>query len=230
MATPSSFGGGDHLVVALRAAGLDDRLDAGGHGGPRAVVEREERVGRQRGAGRPVARLLDRQPHRVDAAALAGADADRRQVAGDHDRVRPHVLAQPPREQQVAPAALVGRGLADHPHRVAVVEVRVAVLDEHAAQHAAEVALARAGLAPLAVLQDPQLALPAQHLEPGVVVAGREQHLDELLVQRSGQLLRDRAVDGDHAAVGGQRVGRQRLARTPPRPSRRPRRRTGCRA
>ena len=51
--------------------------------GLRAVGEREERVRRERRALERVAlaaRLLDRQPHRVDPAHLAGADAERAQV------------------------------------------------------------------------------------------------------------------------------------------------------
>jgi hypothetical protein len=41
-------GGGDHLVVAHRAAGLDDRGDAGGRRRVDAVAEREEGVGAER--------------------------------------------------------------------------------------------------------------------------------------------------------------------------------------
>ena len=39
-------GGGDHLVVADAAAGLDDRRDAGRGGGIEAITEREEGVAR----------------------------------------------------------------------------------------------------------------------------------------------------------------------------------------
>ena len=75
----------------------------------RAVGEREERVAREHRAGRVVAelaRLLERDPHRVDAAHLAGADPDRLQALREHDRVRAHVLAHAPGEQQVAPLLL----------------------------------------------------------------------------------------------------------------------------
>ncbi len=55
-----------------------------------------------------LARLLERDPHRVDAAHLAGADPDRLQVLGEHDRVRGDVLGHAPREEEVAPLRLVG--------------------------------------------------------------------------------------------------------------------------
>ena len=100
--------GGDHLVVALRAARLDERRHARVERELRAVGEREERVAREHRAGRLVAellRLLDRDPHRVDAAHLAGADADRLAVLREHDRVRADVLADRPREEDVRPAA-----------------------------------------------------------------------------------------------------------------------------
>ena len=61
----------------------------------RAVGEREERVGGEHRAAQIVtvlARLLDGDPNGVDPAHLARADADRRHVLRDHDRVRRHVL------------------------------------------------------------------------------------------------------------------------------------------
>ena len=88
-----------------------------------------------------LARLLDRDPHRVDARHLPGADADRAQALGDHDRVRGDVLADAPGEEQVAPVRLV-RLAADDDHPLAVLDVVVAVLGEQAADHAAVVALA----------------------------------------------------------------------------------------
>ena len=134
---------------------------------PRAVREREERVGRERRAVEVVAelpRLLDRDPHRVDAAHLAGADADRPQVLGDHDRVRGDVLADAPGEEQVAPVGLAGLA-ADDDHPLAVLDVAVAVLGEQAADHAPVVALARRRVPPLGRVEDPQRLLRAQRLE-----------------------------------------------------------------
>ena len=102
-----------------------------------------------------LARLLERDPHRVDAAHLAGADADRLQALRDHDRVRRDVLADAPREQQVAPL-LLGRRCRDDLHQLAVVDVDVALLHEQAAEHALVVALAGRLHAALAVDEEAQ--------------------------------------------------------------------------
>ena len=125
IAAPAACDRRDDLVVALRAARLDERGDAGVERELRPVGEREERVAREHRAGRVVAELaglLDRDPHGVDAAHLAGADADRLAALREHDRVRAHVLADAPGEQQVAPLLLVD-GAGDDLHRLAVVDV-----------------------------------------------------------------------------------------------------------
>src|SRR5262245_49673294 len=89
-------GRGDHLGVALRAA----RLYHGGYAlhGSRvdAVAEREKRIRGHHRAGRIdslVARLHARDPRADDTAHLSRADADRRAVLREHDRVRLDVLA-----------------------------------------------------------------------------------------------------------------------------------------
>ena len=156
-----------------------------------------------------LARLLEREPHRVDAAHLAGADPDRPQVLGDHDRVRGDVLADAPGEEQVAPVRLA-RLAADDDHRLAVLDVDVAVLGEQAADDPPVVALAGGRAPPLGRVEDPQRLLRAQHVERALLVPGREQHLDELLRDPPGELGRDRAVEHDHAAVGRHRVRRER--------------------
>ncbi len=60
--------------------------------------------------------------------------------------------------------------------------------------------------------QHAEVLLPGQHLDRAVLVRRGDQHLgedrDDLLGQRHG----DRAVDRDHAAVGGDRVALVRLA------------------
>ena len=76
-------------------------------------------------------RLLDGDPHGVDAAHLAGADPDRREVLREDDRVRRDVLADAPREDEVAPLRSSGLPHDDLP-AVAVLDLRVGVLDEHA--------------------------------------------------------------------------------------------------
>ena len=102
-----------------------------------------------------LARLLDRDPDRVDAAHLPRADPDRLQVLREHDRVRGDVLADPPGEEQVAPLRLVGSPHRDL-HPLAVVDLPVAVLHEQAAEHALEVELRSLDRAPLDVVQDPR--------------------------------------------------------------------------
>ena len=104
-------------------------------------------------------RFLDRDPHRVDPAHLAGADPDRLQVLHEHDRVRRDVLADAPREDEIAPlrlAQLAGHELPG----VAILDLGVGILDEHPAEHALVVALAGLAGAPLAVEEDAGVLLP----------------------------------------------------------------------
>ena len=103
-------GGRDHFSVAHAAARLDHRRGAvvGDH--VEAVAKRKERVGSDRGARERelrARRLHRRDARRVDAAHLAGADAERLPVAAVHDRVRLHELGHAPHEHEVA--QLVGR-------------------------------------------------------------------------------------------------------------------------
>ena len=106
IARAGRFDRGDDLVVALRAARLDDRRDAGLERELRAVGEREERVrGEHRarpGRGRAPAPSRPRDAQSRPGC-LAGADPDRLEVLGEHDRVRADVLAHAPGEEQVAP-------------------------------------------------------------------------------------------------------------------------------
>ena len=134
--------------------------------------------------------LVDREPDGVDAAHLAGADADRREVLREHDRVRAHVLADLPGEQHLAPLALGRLALGDDLHLRAVLEVHVAVLDEHAAEHALDVALGDVDPPPLAVLEDAQVRLAAEDLDRLVGEARRDHDLDELVRERLGERAR----------------------------------------
>src|SRR5438094_10181639 len=111
-----------------------------------------------------LARLVERDLHRVDAARLATADADRREILHEDDRVRAHVPADAPGEHEVPPAGLV-RFSAGDLHRLAVVDVPVAVLHEEAAEHPLEVALAAREATPFAIAQNPDRLLPLQRLE-----------------------------------------------------------------
>src|SRR4029079_16493296 len=98
--------------------------------------EREERHG---GGGCTLERvavlagLLERDPHRVDTAHLAGADPEGLQVARELDRVRGHLLADAPGEERVPPERLA-RGAAHDLHPRSVLDVPVSILDEQAAE------------------------------------------------------------------------------------------------
>ena len=149
-----------------------------------------------------LAGLVERDLHGLDAAHLAGADAERLQVLGDDDRVRVHVLADAPGEEEVAPELLVGLVAGANLHPFAVVHLRVGVLHEEAADHAAKVALAEGRAPALAVLEDPRSGLLLEDLDRVGRVLGRDQHLDELLGQALRERRVDAAVDRDDAAVG----------------------------
>ena len=109
-------GGGDDLVVAHRAAGLDDCRDA---------RRRPRRRGR-RGTGRTRRwrtrrRGPDRRPSRPRCAPastpvlLAGADADGLAVLDQHDGVGRHPRHDPPRQLEVGPLVLGGLRLRSAP-------------------------------------------------------------------------------------------------------------------
>ena len=96
-----------------------------------------------------------------------------------------------------SPHSRLGRvALGDDLHLAAVLEVEVAILDEHAADDLAEVGLDHVGDAALAVVEDAHVRLGRQDLERVVVVPAREQDLDELLDQRLGERPVDAAGSG----------------------------------
>ena len=177
-----------------------------------------------------LARLLDRDPHRVDAAHLAGADPDRLQVLREHDRVRRDVLADAPGEEQVAPLRLVelagrrppspsrsstsaSRSWTSSPPSTRLKSRSPGV----SARRSRSTRMRSAFFAP-------------QRLDRRVVVAGREQHLDEMPGDSRAELGVDRPVQDRDAAERRHRVGGERaLPRLLDR-RRRPRRRTGSRA
>ena len=101
IAMPCSSAARDDLFVAHRAAGLHDGEHAALGGRVDAVAKRKERVRSEHRAGHVELGLLGlqrRDARAHDAARLARADADRRAVAREHDRVRFHVLDDGPRE------------------------------------------------------------------------------------------------------------------------------------
>ena len=98
-----------------------------------------------------LAALLDREADGVDAAHLAGADADGGAVLGDHDRVGADAAADGPGEEHVVPLRLGRLGLGDRLHRLAQVGLVVELLDQDAAEDLLVVAFAGSacGAAPL---------------------------------------------------------------------------------
>src|SRR4051794_27675777 len=95
--------GGQGLVVAPGAAGLDDGRDAGPGGEVGAVAEGEEGVGGEHRPPGPLAGLLDGDLDRVEPAHLAGTHADELPTPDQDDRVRLHRLADPPGESERGP-------------------------------------------------------------------------------------------------------------------------------
>ena len=94
-------GGGDDFFVFDRAAGLDNRLGAAVGGFIEAVAEWIKSVGGDRGAFQ--VQTVSRGPQhgdlgRVDAAHLAGADAEHLVGRREHDGVGFYMAANPPGE------------------------------------------------------------------------------------------------------------------------------------
>ena len=226
----------DHLGVALRAAGLDRPRgrrprspacgpSANGKNASEATTEPASRRLGLRAAG--LAALLDREPHRVDPAHLPGADPERRAVLGEHDRVRAHVAAHRPGEaacRATAPRSArpsvttsissrgsgsPSRSWTSRPPRTRFTSRSPGSAD-----------------ALLLVIEDPDRLLLLQDLQRPVLVAGRDQHLDEVLVQLARPAPRSigrfSAITPPNADIGSQasafvvRLERRRR-RSPPR-------------
>src|SRR5215218_11209102 len=171
----------DHLGVAFGAAGLDNRGGAGLDRQLGAVGEGEEGVGGEGGAGEEalglgaagLAALLDREADGVDAAHLAGADAEGGAAFGDDDRVGADAAADGPGEEHVLPLLLARLVAGDGLHDLPRLGVAVAVLDQQPADHALDVAFARVGLAALLLAEDADRLLLLQYVEGALLVAGR---------------------------------------------------------
>ena len=206
--------GRDHVLVAARAAGLDDRGRAGVERDLRAVGEGEEGVGgeRRRRVGSwpnsaafstairtASTRLIWPAPIPIVCRSLTRTiafDATCLQTRQAKTR-SPHCGSL-----QLARHELPG---------VALLDLGVGVLHEHPAEHALVAPLAGISGAPLAVEQDARVLLAPQRVERVLGVARREQHLDELLRELLAERRLDLAVEDDHAAVCRGRVGGERL-------------------
>ncbi|MPL60780.1 hypothetical protein SDC9_06342 [bioreactor metagenome] len=202
----------DHFLVAHRAAGLDhaggarlDRLE-------QAVGEGEEGV---RGDGRALRRAfgkahglrhpfgLLRGDHRaVDAAHLAGADADGLAGLGIDDGVRLHMLGDLPGKEQVFQLFLRGGALG---HHLQVVKGDVAVvlaLHEEAARHLAIGGDLGFRVGQRAGDQQPHVLLLCHDRLRRLVDGGGDDDLREDLGDRLGGFRVERLVQRDDAAEG----------------------------
>ena len=184
--------------------------DLGGASAARTVHVGRRRVTRRARAQR--VRTLNRQLARVHAVHLAHANAHRRAILDQQNRVRTHRTHRAPRELQVRQRRLVGgsagrkrpvlRGIAG---RVDI----VALLDQQTTADLLE--LVRAASRGLH-LQDAQVLLRAQHLERALLVVGGQHDLGEDRDDLASQLHAHRAVHGDHAAERRHRVAGVREA------------------
>ena len=121
-------GGGDDLVVADRATGLDDGSRTGRGSGVEAVAEREERVACACATLGSAIGLVGGDEAGVAAVLLAGADADGLTVLRQDDRVAGDGGGDLPREGEVLPLGIARRTLGDDLPVVGVRLERVGVL------------------------------------------------------------------------------------------------------
>ena len=155
-------------------------------------------------------RLVDREPDGVDAAHLTRPDPESLSALRDHDRVGGDVTHDGPGEEQLFPAFLVEVAAGDA-HQVERIELDVAFLREHAADHALEIALAGGEGTALVVDEHAEVGAAGERFDRDRVEPGGEDHLEELLRERVAERGAHRSVEDDDAAVGRRRVGRQRL-------------------
>ncbi|ABA48884.1 hypothetical protein BURPS1710b_3404 [Burkholderia pseudomallei 1710b] len=205
-------GGGDHLVVAHRAARLDHAGRARRDDDVEAVAEREERVRRDGRAREREARVLcldARDARRIDAAHLACADAERHPVAAEHDRVRLHVFRDAPCEQEVVHFLRRRVAFRDDAQLARLHVLRIERLHEQAAAHALQIERVMAFAQ--RDFEQAHVLLGHEHLLGRVRERRRDQHFDELLRDRLGRGLVDFAVERDNAAERGGRIGLERL-------------------
>ena len=181
----------DHLVVPLRAAGLDDRPHARVERQLRPVGEWEERVRRQRcalaGVAAELAGSLDGEARRRQ----RGSSGPRPPRASVSSRARTMAFEDTclqMRQAKSGSARVVLRRLAARDlHRLARIDVRVRVLDGRAARRAPVVALARRHMAALRVEQHTHCRLRREGRACVVVEAGGKERLDEALGQSAAE-------------------------------------------
>ena len=89
--------------------------------------------------------------------------------------------------------------------------VAVAILDQKAAEDPFDVAFSGVTLAALLRTENADRLLLLQYIKGAVFIARGDQNLDEVLIQRLGQLHVNRSIEADHAAEGRHRIAGKRL-------------------
>ncbi len=136
-----AVGGGDDIVVAHGASGLNDCGGAGLGGFFDAVREREEGVGCDDAALQRRLRFHYCDFDGVDAAHLAGADSEGGAVASEDDGIGFYVFADFPGEAHGVHLLLRGDALGDGA-QVGIADFdEIGLLHEHAAEDALELEL-----------------------------------------------------------------------------------------
>mmetsp|Transcript_22708 Transcript_22708/g.63850 ORF Transcript_22708/g.63850 Transcript_22708/m.63850 type:complete len:218 (+) Transcript_22708:23-676(+) len=109
-----AISGVDDVLVSDRSPRLDDCGHTGLGGGLQTVGEGEEGVRGEHATRGLLARLADRQVHRIDPVGLSRADTHRSEVPHEHDGVRLDVLGRQPGEAEVRLLLWRGLLLRDH--------------------------------------------------------------------------------------------------------------------
>src|SRR5688572_15591296 len=200
----------DDLGVLHAAAGLDHRRGTGRGKRIETVAEGEECVGRRHRAREVELRLL-RLEHRdacaVEAAHLAGADAEGGAVAHEDDGVGLDELGDAPGEQKVL-HLLRRRLLLGGDLEVGFLQdLRVGALNQQAPADA--LVLMRLRLVRERHFQHAHVCFAGEYLLRIGLDARRDDHLGKLLANGFGGGAVERTVEGEDAAESGHRVGRE---------------------
>ena len=161
-------------------------------------------------SGSLVGRGLDhRDFHRVDAAHLPGADADRLPFAREHNRIGLHMLGHNPAEEHGAPLGVGGSALGDNFQSRVAQLVAIGLLHQRAAGDEFEFERFRRG--PGRHFEKAQVFLRGERVQGRRIVAGRDNAFDEQLRDLFGRRGVNRAIERQHAAIGGHGIAGERL-------------------
>ena len=154
----------------------------------------------------------DRDADRIDARHLAGADAQRAAAGDEHDRVRLDVLADAPREVEVAQLLGRRRRASTRPCAAAAAAVSRSRVCTRKPPATLRSSSAPGALGRDVADQQAQVLARREHRQRVRLERRRDHALEERLLDLARQLAVDGAVDGDDAAERRHRIG---LARAP---------------